>query len=57
MTNAFDEFNEDLDRYISTVEHAQNITSTYRNILDLTGKSLGGFSTELLKAFNSATID
>lgn len=57
MTEAFDEFNEDLDRYISTIEHAQSITSTYRNIIDLTGKSMSGFSTELLKAFNSATID
>lgn len=57
MTEAFDEFNEDLDRYISTIEHAQSITSTYRNIIDLTGKSMSGFSAELLKAFNNATID
>ena len=57
MTEAFDEFNEDLDRYISTIEHAQSITSTYRNIIDLTGKSMSGFSTEMLKAFNNATID
>lgn len=57
MSTAFESFNQELDRYTSSIEHAQSITSTYRNILDLTGKSLSGFSVELLKAFNESTIE
>lgn len=57
MTSSFEEFNKDLDRYTTSIEHAQSITSTYRNIIDLTGKSLSGFSVELLKAFNESTIE
>ena len=57
MSTAFESFNAELDRYTSSIEHAQSITSTYRNILDLTGKSLSGFSVELLKAFNESTIE
>ena len=54
MANAFDEFNADMDRYISTVEHAQAITSTYRNIIDLTGRTMSGFNSTMLKSINDA---
>lgn len=54
MANAFEEFNADMDRYISTVEHAQAITSTYRNIIDLTGRTMSGFNSTMLKSINDA---
>lgn len=54
MANAFKEFNSDMDRYISTVEHAQTITSTYRNIIDLTGRTMSGFNSTMLKSINDA---
>ena len=54
MANAFEEFNADMDRYISTVEHAQAITSTYRNIIDLTGRTISGFNSTMLKSINDA---
>lgn len=54
MANAFEEFNTDMDRYISTVEHAQAITSTYRNIIDLTGRTMSGFNSTMLKSINDA---
>lgn len=56
MANAFDEFNADMDRYISTIEHAQAITSTYRNIIDLTGRTMSGFNSSMLKSINDATV-
>ena len=56
MANAFDEFNSDMDRYISTIEHAQTITSTYRNIIDLTGRTMSGFNSSMLKSINDATV-
>ena len=54
MANAFEEFNSDMDRYISTVEHAQTITSTYRNIIDLTGRTMSKFNSTMLKSINDA---
>lgn len=54
MANAFEEFNANMDRYISTVEHAQAITSTYRNIIDLTGRTMSGFNSTMLKSINDA---
>lgn len=54
MANVFEEFNSDMDRYISTVEHAQTITSTYRNIIDLTGRTMSGFNSTMLKSINDA---
>lgn len=54
MANAFEEFNSDMDRYISTVEHAQTITSTYRNIIDLTGRTMSRFNSTMLKSINDA---
>lgn len=54
MANAFEEFNADMDRYISTVEHAQAITSIYRNIIDLTGRTMSGFNSTMLKSINDA---
>ena len=56
MANAFDEFNADMDRYISTIEHAQAVTSTYRNIIDLTGRTMSGFNSSMLKSINDATV-
>lgn len=54
MANVFEEFNSDMDRYISTVEHAQTITSTYRNIIDLTGHTMSKFNSTMLKSINDA---
>lgn len=54
MANVFEEFNSDMDRYISTVEHAQIITSTYRNIIDLTGRTMSKFNSTMLKSINDA---
>ena len=54
MANVFEEFNSDMDRYISTVEHAQTITSTYRNIIDLTGRTMSKFNSTMLKSINDA---
>ena len=54
MANAFEEFNADMDRYISTVEHAQAITSTYKNIIDLTGRTMSKFNSTMLKSINDA---
>ena len=56
MANAFDEFNADMDRYISAIEHAQAVTSTYRNIIDLTGRTMSGFNSSMLKSINDATV-
>lgn len=56
MTNAFEEFNEDLERYSSAIEHAQNVTTSYRNILDLTGRSATGFTAELMRSFNANIV-
>lgn len=56
MTEAFDEFNEDLERYSSAIEHAQSVTSSYKNILDLTGRSATGFTAELMRSFNANIV-
>lgn len=56
MTTAFEEFNEDLERYSSAIEHAQNVTASYRNILDLTGRSATGFTAELMRSFNADIV-
>ena len=56
MTNAFEEFNEDLERYSNAIEHAQSVTSSYRNILDLTGRSATGFTAELMNSFNANVV-
>ena len=56
MTNAFEDFNEDMDRFVSTIEHAQSVTSSYRNIIDLTGRTMSGFNSTMLKSINDATV-
>lgn len=57
MTDSFESFNEELQRYISTIEHAQNVTSTYKNILDLTGRSMSGFTATMLKELNALVVE
>ena len=57
MTDSFEQFNEELQRYISTIEHAQNVTSTYKNILDLTGRSMSGFTATMLKELNTLVVE
>lgn len=54
MADVFEEFNTDMDRYISTIEHAQTVTSTYRNIIDLTGRTMSKFNSTMLKSINDA---
>ena len=57
MSSAFEEFNSDMQRYSDAVEHAQTVTSSYRNIIDLTGRSVTGFNSEMLSKMNKATVD
>lgn len=56
MENAFNSFNDELERYVSTIEHAQTITNSYRNILDLTGRTMTGFNATMLKGINDAVV-
>ena len=57
MTDSFESFNEELQRYISTIEHAENVTSAYKNILDLTGRSMSGFTSTMLKKLNALVVE
>ena len=38
VSEAFDEFNSDLDRAVSKIEHLKTFTETYKNLIDIVGK-------------------
>ena len=40
VSEAFDEFNSDLDRAIDKIEHLKTFTQTYKNLIDIVGKDV-----------------
>ena len=53
---ALQSFDEELARHISEIEHAQTITASYRNILDLTGRSVTGMNAAMIKSINDQVV-
>jgi len=40
VSEAFDEFNSDLDRAVSKIDHLKSFTNTYKNLIDIVGKDV-----------------
>lgn len=49
---AFDEFNEKLERGVSQIEHLTKVTQTYRDVLDIIGKDVLDRNGKLTSALN-----
>lgn len=49
---AFDEFNEKLERGVSQIEHLTKVTQTYRDVLDIVGKNVLDRNGKLTSALN-----
>jgi hypothetical protein len=49
---AFDEFNEKLERGVSQIEHLTKVTQTYRDVLDIVGKDVLDRNGKLTSALN-----
>ena len=56
LTNAIEEFNEEIDRGVKTIEHYGKVTENYKNIVDIVGKDLLGMSNEAMEALDQVTV-
>lgn len=51
-----EENNRRLDRQISKIEHLQNVMSSYKNIIDLSGRQFLGITSEIYDAMEEANV-
>ena len=56
-SDAFDEFIENLDRSSEKIQHLQNVTETYKNIIGIVGKKVIDASGELTKQLGKANFE
>ena len=56
-SEAFEEFNEQLDRGIVKIEHLTTVTQTYRDVLDIVGKDVLDRNGKLTDALNKQTYN
>ena len=56
-SEAFEEFNEQLDRGIAKIEHLTTVTQTYRDVLDIVGKDVLDRNGKLTDALNKQTYN
>lgn len=57
VLEAFESFNEELEKGISKLEHLSNITQAYRDIVDLVGKDNLGISDEFLRNIGQGQVE
>ena len=57
VTNAFLQFNEEMDKMIEKLDHLANVTQHYRNIVDIVGKENLGVSNALLESVGQAGVE
>lgn len=56
-SEAFEEFNEQLDRGIAKIEHLTTVTQTYRDVLDIVGKDVLDRNGKLTDALNKQAFN
>ena len=56
-SEAFEEFNEQLDRGVVKIEHLTTVTQTYRDVLDIVGKDVLDRNGKLTDALNKQTYN
>lgn len=56
ILSSFEEVNEELDKGISKIEHLQNVTEHFRNIVDIVGKANIPNSDKLIKSINETAV-
>lgn len=56
-SEAFEEFNEQLDRGIAKIKHLTTVTQTYRDVLDIVGKDVLDRNGKLTDALNKQTYN
>lgn len=57
VLRAFEQFNEEMDRSISKIEHLRNMTKYYRDIVDIVGKENLDISNALLEASSQVSVN
>lgn len=56
-SEAFEEFNEQLDHGVTKIEHLTTVTQTYRDVLDIVGKDVLDRNGKLTDALNKQTYN
>lgn len=56
VKNVFSDSINQMDRYEDKIKHIQNVTKSYRNIIDIVGKDSLGVSNEILREMNAMTV-
>ena len=57
LLTVWDEWNDKMDTAISKIEHLQNITSSYKNIIDIVGQKSLGLTDSFMSDLSQKTID
>lgn len=57
LLTVWDEWNDKMDTAISKIEHLQNITSSYKNIIDIVGQKSLGLTDSFMSGLSQKTID
>ena len=57
LLTVWDEWNDKMDTAISKIEHLQNITSSYKNIIDIVGQKSLGLTDSFMGDLSQKTID
>ena len=56
VKNVFSDSINQMDKYEEKIKHIQNVTKSYRNIIDIVGKDSLGVSNEILREMNAMTV-
>jgi hypothetical protein len=57
VMNTFEDWNEELERGTSTLEHYGSVLESYKNIIDIVGKDVLGISDEMMEGFSQTSTD
>ena len=57
VTNAFEEWNEELDKGISKFDHYNSVLESYQNIIGIVGKDALGISDEMMAEMSATKVE
>ena len=57
LTEAYEAYNDELDKNISKIEHITSVMESYKNIVDIVGKDNLGISNDMLRTIGEAEIN